>query len=1009
MEHGQFTRRTLLSTAAGALAAGAVTAVPAFGASDPREQLGDYARHSTDGRSVTVTSTSGQQLRITAYGDQIVRVHAVRSGESFFPDTRYEMVDPKSHSSLGGGLTVTTGPDTIEAHTAAADGLRVVLHKKPLRLEFSARATGALLAKEDATRSITWSGTDYTVAGETFVPPSSGEHFLKAGHGILGRAPKLDRTGDSVAHNYADATAAAHNPDDQAPAIVPFYLSSLGYGVFFNTTFDTTFTFGGSRAYGFSADGHNAGGSRPQVDYFVINGPRFAQLLDRYTRLTGRPRLPRQSIFGLQLSDKSFADDSSQDWWRTKISQHRAAGFPFDHQVNDNRWRAGSGGWSGSWFEFSPDRWPDPAGYAKWAAENGVTVTLDYNRNNTDEMAGWKAGPPPGYSLAGSDLTNVKENNAVPDWTNPATRAWVWKVFWDKALDPSLKYPGDGLWIDETDDLGGIPYTARMADGRTWAENRNAYFLNLQKGVVGEGWDPAGSGHIGSARRPWSWNRGATAGQQRYGHYWTGDISSTYDEMKNQIRGMQAAGLGGFPFANIDGGGYGNGNVDSDAFYRNWPVAWSSLAPIWRPHTSASVSSKGRRASRWPLDQSAQAQADFARYGQLRYTLMPYIYTLAHQAAAGGMPMARAMVIDYQDRPQAYTHDLQYLWGPSLLVAPLLSDGGAVQQVWLPAGSTWYNFWADIKHAGSDTGDFAYTTRTGETPLFVKAGAILPKYAFAQSTAYFSKRRLEMEVYSGADGTFDLVEDDGVTEEYRTAGRSSVTRLAFTDAAGRVVIAHPQGTYDGAPAGRRYTVRFHGLAKPVGMRVNGGATLPAFTSEAAVLIGGGAGCVWDAQARILSVVTAEIPVSTNGGTAATVEPSGGAFPAVGGGTVHQAETARLDSTFVIDTSHPGYTGTGYADFNGTSPGSTIAWTVAVAVAGPRQLLVRYANGGDTDRPVAIDVNGSKGATLALPPTGGWDTWATASCTETLPQGSAVTVRATLTRATGANIDSLTVL
>ncbi|WP_405010050.1 TIM-barrel domain-containing protein [Kitasatospora sp. NBC_01539] len=1010
MERGQIKRRTLLSTAVGALAVGAVSTVPTRAAAAATEQFADYAKHTADSRSVTVTSTTGQQLRLTAYGDQIVRVHAARAGESLFADTRYEMVVPANHTAMGGSLSLTVTADTVEVHTAAADGLRVVLRKRPMRLEFYSRATGALLAKEDATRGINWSGTNATVAAQAFVPPSSDEHFLKAGHGVLGRAPRLDRTGDSVSHNYADAYAAAHNPIDQAPAIVPFYLSSKGYGVFFNTTFDTTFNFGGSNGYGFFADGHDSGGVRPQVDYFVINGPRFSQLLDRYTQLTGRPRLPQRSIFGLHMSDKSFADVSTQAWWREKIGRHRAAGFPFDHQVNDNRWRAGSGSWSGSWFEFSPDRWPDPAGYQAWAAANGVTVTLDYNRNNTNEMAGWKAGPPPGYSLAAADLTNVKENNAVPDWSNPATRAWVWKVFWDKALNPALKYPGDGLWIDETDDLGGIPYTAKMADGRTWAEGRNAYFLNLHKGVGGEGWDPSGSGHIGSAKRPWTWSRGATAGQQRYGHYWTGDISQTYEEMQNQIRGMQTAGLGGFPFANIDGGGFAGGAV-SDAFYRNWPVAWSSFSPIWRPHTGASTAQYGTKASRWPLDQGAQAQADFARYGRLRYTLMPYIYTLAHQAAATGMPMARAMVIDYQDRPQAYTHDLQYLWGPSLLVAPLTSDGGGVQQVWLPAGATWYNFWADIKHTGSDTGDFAYTTRTGETPLFVKAGAILPRYPYAQSTAYLTERQLEMEVYSGADGAFQLVEDDGVTEAYRAgAQNTSVTRLTYTDASTRVVIAHPQGTYQGAPDRRRYVVRFHGLAKPVGMRVNGGATLPAFTSEAAALISGnGAGSVWDAQAKILTVITAEIAVSTNGGTAATVEPSGAAFPAVGGGTVYQAESARFDSTFVLDTLHPGYTGTGYTDFNGTSAGATITWTVGVASAGTRQLLIRYANGSDTDRPVTIDVNGTKGSTLALPPTGSWDTWATASFTENLPQGTNVSVRATLTKATGANFDSLTVM
>ncbi|MFI0938495.1 carbohydrate-binding protein [Streptomyces sp. NPDC021020] len=225
---------------------------------------------------------------------------------------------------------------------------------------------------------------------------------------------------------------------------------------------------------------------------------------------------------------------------------------------------------------------------------------------------------------------------------------------------------------------------------------------------------------------------------------------------------------------------------------------------------------------------------------------------------------------------------------------------------------------------------------------------------------------------------------------------------AFNDSAWTALsVPHTWNAQDGADGGGDY---YRGVGW-----YRRRATLPAFTSEAAaILSGGGSGSVWNARTKVPGVVTAEIPVSTNGGTVATVEPSGAAFPAVGGGTVHEAEDARLDSTFVVDTLHPGYTGTGYADFNGTSAGSTISWTVDVPSAGKKQLLVRYANGGDTDRPADIDVNGTKITSLAMPPTGGWDAWKTASCTATLPQGTGVTVRVTLTKAIGANIDSLVV-
>ena len=996
-------RRNLLGVAAG-LSIGAAVA-PGRAEAAAGEHLGNYASHVTDARSVTVTSSTGQRLRITAYGNQIVRVRAIRSGESFFADSRYEMVVPANHAGMGGSLTVTSDAGTLTIVTGAADGIRIVLQKNPLRLEFYHRGTGALLAKEDATRCITWGGTNNSVITQAFVPPPTDEHFVKGGHGLYGRSPRVDRTGDVISHNYGSAR------DDQAPAIVPLYLSTKGYGVFFNTTFDTTFSFasGTARDYAFSADDHNTGGARPQIDYFLINGPQFAQLLDRYTQLTGRPRLPQLSIFGLHLSDKNYPTVSDQNWWRTKITAHRNAGYPFDHQVNDNRWRNGSGAWSGSWFEYSPDRWPDPAGYQAWAAANGVTVTLDYNRNNTNLMAGWVGGPPPGYSFKAADLTAVADNGSVPDWSNPATRAWVWSVFWAKALNPALHYPGDGLWLDEVDDLGAIPFNADSASGKKWSELRNAYFFYLHKGVGEEGWDPTTAGHIGTAKRPWSWSRGASAGQQRFGHYWTGDIASTYSEMQQQIRGMQTSGLGGFPFANIDGGGFqgGSGGLISEAFYRNWPAAWSSLSPIWRPHGTASTASQGAVASRWPLDQNATIQNDFRRYGELRYTLLPYIYSLAHEAAATGLPMARAMVIDYQTRPNAYTHDLQYLWGPSLLVAPVTQDGGATQNVWLPAGTTWYNFWADIKHTGTDATDLPYATRTGEIILFVKAGAILPKYQFAQSTAFLNKRQLELEIWAGADGTFNLVEDDGVTESYRAGGATSTTTLTWTDAATRATVRHPQGTYTGAPAARRYVVRVHGLTAPVGMRVNGGATLPAFTNEATAITSGG-GSVWDAAKKILTVVTAAIPVVTGGGVAATVEPSGAAFPAATGGTVYPAEQATLSGA-VIDTRHPDYTGTGFVDFDAAA-GAYVQWTVNVPTAGTRTLTFRYANGGAGNRPLSISVNGGTvNSALAFNPTGSWDTWGTTSFTAALPAGSQVTVRATTGNAGGANLDSLTII
>ena len=802
----------------------------------------------------------------------------------------------------------------------------------------------------------------------------------------------------------APATSFRTTTAIRPPRSYRLYLSTRGYAVFFNTTFDTTFNFGNGGVYEFSADDHNTGGARPQIDYFFIKGPQFAKLLDRYTQLTGRPRFPQIGVFGLQMSDKNFPDVSDQAWWVAKITAHRNAGFPLDVQVNDNRWREGSGAQFGSWFEFSSVRWPDPAGFKNWADTNGILTVLDYNRNNSNQMAGWVGGPPPGYSFQAADLVNVGFKDAVPDWSYRPTRAWIWNVFWTKALDPTLGFPGDSLWLDEVDDLGPIPNTAIAANGQRWSELRNAYILLAHKGIGQEGWDPTTAGHIGSAKRPFTWSRGGTAGQQRYGHLWTGDNDSTYSEMQQDIRGVQLEGLGGFPYGNVDGGGH-LGFVLPDPFYQNWPAAWSSFSPIWRPHGRGNTTTYGKAASRWPLDQSAANQAVFMRYSKLRYTMMPYIYTIAHDAHATGMPMSRAMVIDYQNNSRAYSHDLQYMWGPSMLVAPETNNGGVVQNIWLPAGDTWYNFWTDLPTAGSDTADKAYTTTVGELPLFVKAGAILPKYPYAQSTAFLNKAQLEMEVYAGKDGSFAVYEDDGTTEDFRINSASSTTSLVYTDSARQVVIGDPVGTYDGAPTARRYIVRIHGLSSPVGMRVNGGATLPAFTTEAGA-IANGSGEVWDAARRVLSVVTASIPVVTGGGTAATVDPSGAAFPGTAA-SVYEAENATLSGA-VVSAVNGGYAGTGYADYINAS-NDYVEWSVNVGTAGTHVLEFRYANGATTNRPLSISVNGTVvNSAMAFNPTGSWTTWGMAALNASLPAGSAVRIRATATGSSGANIDNVTV-
>jgi hypothetical protein len=548
--------------------------------------------------------------------------------------------------------------------------------------------------------------------------------------------------------------------------------------------------------------------------------------VDRYTQLTGRPRMPQRSLFGLLLSDKADPNNNGEAWWKTMISEHRNAGYAFDHQVNDNAWRASNEATSGqmnSWFEFRADRYPDPAEYKRWCDENGVTVTLDLNRPGIPLNPSWDNA----YSIPGT--------TDCPDFTNPATRQWIWQLFFTKALDPALGYPGDAIWLDEFD-YPDHAHSTTLYSGKRWAEESINYHLNLHKACVEEGWDPA----IGEAKRPYFWSRGITAGAQRWGSYWTGDTDGNWSDMAYQVKALQSAGISGFPYFNHDAGAHFNLTANEDNIYRQWDMGFGSFTPIWKPH--------GPSHARWPLQRNSACQDTARTYITTRYQMIPYIYSYAHIAQASGIPMARPMFLEDQDNPTAWQQDLQYFWGREMLVAPNCSDGNNNVSVWLPSGN-WYYFWDDTKYAG-DTTESIYAA-TGDVPVFVREGAVIPMAPFASSTFFIPNDILVIHAYTGADGSFELYEDDGVTERFRTRNEVRVTELRFSQEDLLVEIGAAAGTYSGAPSSRSYEVVYHGLSDDTALYLNG-TPLASYPSQDSIPANED-GTVWDSGASLLNV------------------------------------------------------------------------------------------------------------------------------------------------------------
>jgi alpha-glucosidase (family GH31 glycosyl hydrolase) len=883
------------------------------GVAHARSPLGNYARHSADGRAWLFVSDRGEQLRVTPYGDGTVRVQAAAPGESFVSDDRYEMV--QSHAStatlaltdegtsfrLSGGalevrvqktplrlsfleggvpllaedatqgistadrplelrvdgavanaslpfpptrgwdrwatttfaLTLTAGSHTVRATALGASGANVDWLKvgtTTYEAENGARTggtfstqypgysgTGYVDYQHDTGDYVEWtvnvpSAGNYPIeiryanggaSSETFAPAAD-EHFAGLGHGAYGRVEQLDLRGSVISRGRVN----------QAPLIVPFYLSSRGYGLFLNSTFHNTFSF-------LAADYHFEV-LNDQLDYFFFAGPLLTDVLDRYTQLTGRPRLPPLAAFGLGLSDK-IGDTlpSSDGWWRDHVAQLRAGGWPFDVIIHDNCWR---GGKTAAW-RWDRTRYPDPADFERFSRQNGVVSMLDFNRADAPLSAGWQ----PSFLLPGT--------TDWPDYSSAQVRDWFWNLLWTQTFDPALGYPGDLLWLDEPDE--DVTPSGRLANGRAWEEMGAYYFFLLAKSV-GEGWDRSFAG----AKRPYFMARGMTAGAQRWASLWSGDIDTTWVEMQRQIRGMQAAGLSGFPFWAHDAGGFQV--LPADAMYRRWAVAMGSFSPVWKPHGLG---------LRFPWQFSAAAQEDLRTYGNLRMALLPYLYSYAHAAHATGVPLARPMFLDAPHDPIAWQKDLQYLWGRELLVVPATDDSGTVP-VWLPAGR-WYDFWTDAVHDGPAT--LTRAAPGGLQPMFVRAGAILPEARPMASTSAWDKSVLVVQVYPGADGAFALYDDDGLSEAHESGARTT-TSLAWRDAAFTLSVGAAAGSYAGAPTARRYEVHLHAQTQPRALYVNGQPIANAASESAAIAAGGGV--VWDAATQRLSAYVGPFPAST---------------------------------------------------------------------------------------------------------------------------------------------------
>jgi alpha-D-xyloside xylohydrolase len=470
----------------------------------------------------------------------------------------------------------------------------------------------------------------------------------------------LDKRGTShhlwMQEAYSNASPATYKP-------VPFWWSTAGWGVLVNTTNPVRVDVGAADHTALSVVVEGV----DHLDLVVIEADTPAELLGRYAAITGYPRVPPRWSFGAWMGRMSYTSAAEVEAAAVEL---RAREIPCDVMHIDTHWFAAD--WACD-YRFDPERFPDPAGMVSRLRADGFRVCLWQWPNALVGTETFEALTSIGGLARRADgEPEVQQGFVGPagviDWTHPGAVAWVQERIRDLARL--------GVASIKTDFGEGAPVDALYHDGDGWSMH-NAYPLHYDDAIQAA-LDEV-SAVDGEERVLWA--RSGWAGSQRHPIHWSGDGVARWDDLACVVRAMLSMGMSGIPFYAHDVGGF-SGVPDADLYVR-----WAQLG-VLSPH----VRFHGF-PPREPWAYGPDAERLTRDALRLRYSLLPYLWRAADVCGRTGTPLARAMVIDHPDDPTCHHLDDQYLLGPDLLVAPILSSTGR-RRLYVPA-DTWCWFDTD--------------------------------------------------------------------------------------------------------------------------------------------------------------------------------------------------------------------------------------------------------------------------------------------------------------------------
>jgi len=951
----------------------------------------------------TVTNVTGFTNNGTS-----VDVTTGDSAGSFTPKIRFAFPADDSFrlqlAPSGSGLSISglsgyAVSDSAGTLTISMSNIVLKIQKTPYRLSvYKGDGTTLITRQYDPAvfRNLGWASdgsSTITRIEDHYLTPSN-ERF----NGFGERYDYLNQRGQDV-HNYVYNQYQNQGSTHRTYLSVPFFMNSAGYGVYIPGTYYSIFNIGTSRSdmAGFTVN--TGGGLNSTLEYYFFSGTPKT-ILDRYTDVSGRPQLPPKWAFGLWMSANEWNTQAEVTAEMSNAATHSipATALVLEQWSDEATFyiwhgaqytpKPGSQKHSYADFTFpAGTAWSNPKAMVDDAHSQGYKVILwqipvfkqnfDTNPpsapqqhiNDRDHAAaqGYVVGNGSGgvYRIPTGQWFG---DSMVPDFTGSAATNW-----WMSKRDYLMDEVGiDGFKTDGSEAIFGRNLT--FADGRKGDTMHNAYpnsytgayntYVQTKKGTNGA-----------------IFSRAGTAGAQTRGIFWAGDQTSSFDAFQEAVRAGISAGQSGIPYWAWDMAGFTGPFPGAELYLRS--AAMATFSPVMQFHSEKANPSPSEARTPWNVQArtgNTSVIPIFRKFANVRMNLLPYLYSEAKRSADTGVPMMRAMSVDFPTDETAGGLDQQYIFGDQLLVAPVTTQGATTKNVYIPAGE-WYDLWNGGRFTGPGTK--AYGVPLDLIPVYARPGAIIPlnlnaDYQLGGNISNsLSYTNLTFRIYPNGTSSYGYYDDSaGVTRTMQsTENWGSHTVTVSVPALATTSTLQVIST------------------KPTGVTRNGTA-LTAHATLAA-LKAASEGWYWDPaqQATLvkLSSSTSSRSIVLNGVDKAAYEAEFG---------------SRVNTG--TNTNHSGYTGTGFVDGFETV-GDSVSFDVNATAGGSHQLRLRYANAGGASATRNIYVDGTLAGTATMPTLANWDTWGSAGLSVTLGAGKH-TIRVAYDSGNTAaiNLDSLTV-